>query len=139
MNLKNIIDNSGDSVLEEYFYSKGILTIALDVTELEKKIKIEIKTGDISFSNYYLEKKEELYRTCRIEIQELSSVLLVENSFYVPSKTFGKLMTESRLDYNLAYGKKNSDIKYIFSLVGYDRLVSCLLPDLNCITIEIET
>jgi len=49
--------------------------------------------------------------------------------------TFGKLMRESRLNYNLAYGKKSSKFRYIFSLKGYYNLVSCLISDLDAISI----
>jgi hypothetical protein len=134
--MKNIIDNSGDSILEEYSYSKGILTIIMDITELEIKVKIKINTDRLSFDNAYIDKKEELYRTCRIEIQELLNVLSTENNIYVPSSDFRKLMNESKSNFNLAYGKKISEIKFIFSLVGYSKLISCLLSDLNSITIE---
>ena len=137
--LKNIIDNSGDSILEKYTYSEGILTINLYLTDLERKVEIKIKTDILSFNNYYLEKREELYRTCRIEIQDLLNVLSIESksNIYIPSSTFGKLMNETRLNYSLAYGKKSSELKYIFSLVGYGRLLSCLLTDLDCIAIDI--
>ena len=137
LDLKNIIDKSGDSILEEYSYSGGFLTIILDMSELERKINIRIRTDNLSFNNNFLEREEE-YRTCRIEIQKLLDVLLVENNIYIPSNSFGKLVNESRLNYNLAYGKKCLAIRYIFSLVGYGILVSCLLSDLTCISIEEE-
>ncbi|WP_299183606.1 hypothetical protein [uncultured Chryseobacterium sp.] len=134
--LDKIIYNSGDSILEKYSYSDGILAIDLNLTELEKKVKIRIRTDNLSFNDYYVNKKEDLYRTCRIEFQELLNILSLENSIYVPSKDFGRLMRETRLRLNLAYGKKSSEIKYIFSLVGYDRLITCTVSDLACIHIE---
>ncbi|MGJ1446713.1 hypothetical protein ACR79S_12380 [Sphingobacterium spiritivorum] len=134
--LDKIIHNSSDCILEKYSYSKGILIIKLNLTEIEKKVKIGIKTNSLSFSDYYLNKEEDLYRTCRIEFQELLTILSSENGIYVPSKDFGKLMSETRLRLNLAYGKKSYEIKYIFSLVGYDRLITCTISDLSCIWIE---
>lgn len=133
--LDKIIHNSGDSILDKYSYSDGILTIDLDLTELDKKVKIRIRTDSLSFNDYYVNKTEDLYRTCRIEFQELLNILSLENSIYVPSKDFGRLMSETRLRLNLAYGKKSSEIKYIFSLVGYDRLITCTVSDLACINI----
>lgn len=134
--LDKIIHNSGDSILEKYSYSDGILEIDLDLTELEKKVKIRIRTDNLSFNDYYVNKAEDLYRTCRIEFQELIDILSLENSIYVPSKDFGKLMNETRSRLNLAYGKKSSEIKYFFSLVGYDRLIACTVSDLACIDIK---
>jgi len=134
--LKYITENSGDSTFENYIYSKGILTIYLFMGDYDKKIIIKIKTDYLYFNNYYLEKSEELYRTCRIEVKELQEVLEVQNNIYVPANNFGKFMTEKKMNYHLAYGNKASEIKYIFSIVGYDSLVSCVLSGLENITIE---
>ena len=134
--LDRIINNSSDSILENYSYSDGILVINLDLTELEKKVKIRIRTENLSFNDYYVNKKEYVYRTCKIELQELSNILSLEKNIYVPSKDFGKLMNESKLRLNLAYGKKSSEIKYIFYLSGYEKLIACTVSDLSCIIIE---
>lgn len=133
---EKIIQNSSDSIIEKYSYFDGVLTIDLDLPELDKKVKIRIRTDSLSFDNYYIEKKDDLYRTCRVEFKELLNILSVENNIYVPSNDFAKLMNETRLSCNLAYGKKSSEFKYIFSLVGYSRLMSCLVADLACISIE---
>ncbi|MGC4129626.1 MAG: hypothetical protein QM564_08730 [Bergeyella sp.] len=136
INLEYLIKNSGDSILENYSYSKGILALILNIEELNKKLKIKIKTEYLSFNNFYIGKNEELYRTCRIELEDLTKVLSVENGIYLPSINFGKMMNESKSHYNLAYGKKISELKEIFSLVGYGKLVSCLISELNDIIIE---
>lgn len=130
-----LIENSGDSILENYNYSKGALTISLKLDELNEKISLKIKTDELSFNNYFLDKTEDLYKTCRVEILELSNILSMENGIYIPSSDFGKLMNEKKLDYHLAYGEKQSTCKFIFSLVGYERLVSCLISDLDSIVV----
>lgn len=136
-NLQYTIENSGDSRLENYVYSEGILMINLNLGEIEKKVLIKIRTDIISFQNFYFDKlKDYSLRTCRIEIQALSSILSIENGIYIPSKIFGKFMNETRLNYHLGYGEKVSPTKFIFSLVGYGRLISCIVSDKNCITIR---
>lgn len=110
--------------------------ILLYLTEIDKRVKLLIRTDSLVFNNFYLEKEEELYRTCRIDIEELLPILFVENGIYIPPSEFGKLMAEVRLDYNLAYGKKASQLKYILSLIGYGNLVSCLISGLDAIVIE---
>lgn len=134
--LDNIINNSADSILEGYSYLKGTLIIDLDLVELDKKVEIKIKTDYLSINSFYTEKIEDIFRTCRIEVQNLEDVLTVKNGIYVPSNDFGKLMNETKSNYNLVYGKKTSELKYIFSLIGYDRLISCVLSDLNCVGIS---
>ncbi|TFF39121.1 hypothetical protein [Mucilaginibacter psychrotolerans] len=135
INLNELIYNSGDSTIEGYSYSAGILTLDLNAAEFENKIRVKIHTDMLSFNGYYLNNKIDLYKICRIEIQPLTMVLNTENGIYIPAKTFEAIMKETRLHYNLAYGKKASEFKYLFSLTGYDRIVNCLLSDLSSITI----
>src|SRR5687768_15017596 len=97
VNLKDIIENSGDSIIEEYVYAHGVLSIDLYRDDLNKKIKIFIRTDHVTFNNYYLAKREKLFRTCRIEIEDLRKVLSTNNGIYVPPAIFGKLMNESSL------------------------------------------
>ncbi len=104
--------------------------------ELDKKLIISLKTGDLYFNNFYLSQKEILYKTCRIEIAELTNILQLENGIYTPSDSFGKFMNEARKNYNLAYGKKSSEVKYLFSLVGYSNLISCVFEDHECIAVK---
>ena len=132
--LEYIINHSGDSILRSHLYSEGVLIINLELTELDRQIKLRIKTEDMSFDNRHAYDDTAIYKTCRIEIQALD-ILSQENGIYIPPNTFGKLMRESRLNYHLAYGKKSSDLKYIFSLRGYYNLVSCLISDLDAISI----
>lgn len=136
LSLDDIIKNSGDSSLESYKYSEGVLILIINLNDIENKILFKIKTDSMSFNNSFLYKEEELYRTCRIEIQELSNALQIENGIYIPSKLFGKLMNEKRLNFHLAYGEKTNNVNYIFTLVGYERFVSCLISDLSCISFE---
>jgi hypothetical protein len=136
LNITHIVENSGDSVLSGYEYSVGVLAISLDLSDIDMKVLIKIKTDSMLVKNYYLNKVESLYRTCRIEIQELPHILAVKDDIYIPPTDFGKLMSEKRSNYHLAYGEKTTTVKYLFSLVGYDRFISCIVLDLDCITIE---
>lgn len=138
MDLDYVIRNSNDAILEDHIYSKGNIIIKLFLTNLDKQIKLIVKTNQVAFDHIYLDKNEEFYRTCRIELLELSTVLSTENNIYIPPCNFGKLMRETRLNLNLAYGKKNSEIKFIFSLVGYGRLICCLISNLEDIYIDVK-
>jgi hypothetical protein len=133
--LADIIDSSGDSLLETYAYANGFLTVKLTLGETEQKVELAMPTEHLSFDACCLAKKEDLYRTCRIVIQDLSQVISVANGVYVPAPDFGKLMQQAKANYNLAYGKKASHWKYLFSLIGYGHLVSCLLADLEAVSI----
>lgn len=134
-NLEYYIGISPDSVIDNYSYSEGVLIININLMDLDNSIKLKIKTDVLSVNSYYLNKKEELFRTCRLELNKLSEILDIKNNIYVPANDFGKFMNESKLKYNLAYGKKSSSIKYSLSLIGYDVLISCLIEDVNSIEI----
>lgn len=135
--IDKIIDFGGDSILKNYHYAYGVLMLDMYHSDFDKNVKIRIKTDYLIFNNYYyLEEKEDLYRTCRIEFHTLSDILSIENGIYVPSKEFGKFMSETKLRLNLAYGKKSSESKYLLSLMGYDRLISCVVMDRSHIEIE---
>lgn len=127
LNIEYIIENSGDCLVSEYEYAAGTLAISLELSDIDISVLIKIRTDNIAVKNYYLNKVEPLYKTCRIEIEELILRLGVENGIYIPSADFGKLMNERRSNYHLAYGEKVTVVKYIFSLIGYDRLISCVI------------
>ena len=129
------VNNSGDSLLYMYAYANGFLTVKLTLGATEQKVELAMPTEDLCFDASCLAKKENLYRTCRIVIQDLSQVISIVNGVYVPASDFGQLMQEAKANYNLAYGKKASHWKYLFSLIGYGRLVSCLLSDLEAVSI----
>jgi hypothetical protein len=136
IDLEYLTRYSGDLILQEYSYSEEHLIIVLTLDEIEQDIKLTIKTEVLSFETFYLEKKEILFRTCRIQIDKLLNILSTEKGYYIPDINFEKLMKQTREKYNLAYGRKSTEMKYLFSLVGYDRLISCLVSDLEFIKIE---
>lgn len=135
MHLNFLIKNSGDSTLKEYSYSKGTLDLTLDVYDLDKLIKISIKTDRLAFEGFYTNHDNDTHKTCWIELMQVSKVLQVENGHYIPSKIFGNYMKEVRANYYLAYGKEATDSLYLFSLVGYSRILSCLVLDIDSIVI----
>jgi len=136
LDLKYFIENSGDSTFENYSYLKGLLTVTLLLTDLDKRIIIEVKTDLLSFNNFYLQKSEDLYKTCHIEIKELEKFVKIHNNIYIPSDNFGLFMKEKKLNYNLVYGLLAYENKYLLSITGYDALISCVVSSLENITIK---
>ena len=134
--LESLINNSGDSTLEKCEFSGGVLSIHLKLFSSPQTVLITIETDVFSCNNSYLRKREEWFRTCRIEMTNVSEVLDVENGFYIPGKTFAEVMKESRSNYNLFYGKRAEKVLYIFSLIGYDVLLSCSVANLGRIKVE---
>ena len=135
-NLQYYIDHSGDSVLERYSYSNEELELILMMSELDISVRISIKTTQMTFAKFHLEKQAGSFRVCRMVLEDLSAVLSTENGYYIPGNSFKEVMRQSKLNYNLAYGKKITEVKYMFSLVGYGRLISCLIADMNRIEIS---
>ena len=66
---------------------------------------------------------------CFIELKPLTDLLRTENGIYVPANNFGQMMKETRLNLNLAYGLKTSEFGFILSLLGVNRLLSCIIKN----------
>jgi hypothetical protein len=129
MRFEDLVARSGDSQLINYNFSKEILTIHLEIEELDGSYLISILTEivrgeQLTFNN-------DVLRTCRLELIELSKVLSVKNNFYIPNSNFGKIMQEVRNGLFLAYGRKNLDVKWVLNVTGYSCLLSCLINDLD--------
>ncbi len=125
MKLKDIIKTSGDSYLEKYEYSKGVVTLQLELDELDRKILISIKSSLMAFN--VPEISERAYRTCFLELIELSDVLRSNNGIYIASEEFGQFMREKRENLNLAYGLREKENRFIFSLSGSEKLISLII------------
>lgn len=132
--LQDIIKISGDSYLENYEYSHGIVKLMLELDELDRKILISIKSSLMAFN--VPEMKERVYRTCFIELTKLSDVLKSRNGIYFASEEFGKFMKEKRENLNLAYGLREKENQFIFSLSGSEKLVSLIVRNEDDISFQ---
>ncbi len=125
LSFEKIIEKSGDSILCDYSFSNGQLKIVLELDELDQYLYLNIKTTTIYCERVSIVSGVE--KNCRIETLKLDDFLPTENGFYVPSKTFSGLMKEFKQGLNLAFGFRSSDKKYLLNLVGYSRLLSCIM------------
>lgn len=130
----DFIEKSGDSILENYSFSDSNLIVELKC-ETDENLILSVNTDVICVNSFYLQKEEEFYRTCHIEMKQLSNVLKVKDGFFVPPADFTELLIETRANYNLAYGKKKNQYEYIFTLVGYGNLISCLIKNIDSIDV----
>lgn len=127
MNIDELIAHSGDSKLKKYHYDNENLSITIEIDDLNLDVKMKIPTNKLSID--MLQKNDDILKTCYIEISLIKDFLDVKNGIYTPSNDFGKMMREVKLDLNLAYGLRETEFKYILSLVGYSRLISCIVAD----------
>lgn len=131
INLQQLINKSGDSKLLNYEYQSGILKFTLEMDELDCDITIEIITNTLKTEPIKGENK--ILQTCRLELTDLATVLQAENNVFVPHKDFGRFMQEIKSNVYLGYGYKTKAKVWLFSIVGYQRLISCIVEDLNSI------
>ncbi|WP_046242291.1 hypothetical protein [Hymenobacter terrenus] len=133
--LADVVSNSGDSVLESYTYAEGHLQLVLVLGENDQKVVLSLSTDYLAFAGATLANTETSSRTCFLALEELSQVLSIENGVYMPAAGFDKLMQQTRANYHLAYGRKAAAWTHLLSLIGYGRLVSCLVADVAAISI----
>jgi hypothetical protein len=97
--------------------------------ELDGVYAIAIPTNLVQAKE--LSSENHVLKTCRLELIELNKISIVAQGYYVPNSHFGKMMKEMRCGVFLAYGQKRSDVKWLLNVVGYSRLLSCLVTDLE--------
>ncbi len=73
----------------------------------------------------------DIEKICHIELLSVSDELETKNGYYVPHDDFPKLMRSCKKGLNLAYGIKSDNKVFIFSLVGYTRLMSCVISRID--------
>jgi hypothetical protein len=126
---EELVARSTHAQLLGYEFADGVLTIHLEIDELDGLYVINIPTNyvygeKISFENNDL-------RSCRLDLLELSEILDVDGEIYVPNANFEIMMGEMQSGISLAYGSSCAEAKWLLSAIGYSRLLSCLISDLE--------
>ncbi len=124
-----IIQKSSDSYLESCIYKDNRVLLRVNLDEIDKLVELSINTNHL-FLNIP-ESTEIPYRTCFFELLELKNILKVSNGIYSPASNFGDFMKEKRDNLNLAYGLRSSQFKFLFSLIGSEKLVSFVISDIS--------
>ncbi len=117
MTIDELVLRSGDSDLLELKYdcNKNLLEFTLDVDDLDQDISFEVVTKEVRFGNLNIRNKN-----CHLRLISLLEELSTNNGIYIPSTDFGEFMNETRKGYNLAYGKRITEISHILILTGSD-------------------
>ena len=129
MSISQLAKISGDSILNSFKYSEGIVEIILQLYELDEEAKIVFESNLIQYS--FPSNIGAPYRSCFLEIIELANVMNQINGIYVPSADFIGIMKEKRKDLNLAYGLKSREYKFLLSLRSSKPLASMIIKDLR--------
>lgn len=125
MNLRELVDTSGDSHLIEFRFNNSILEVRIFHDEFDNEVIFKIRTNTVFGAD--LSEQDDIASTCRIEFSSVKGLLSEENGYFVAAKQFSMMMKETKLHLNLAYGVKAVEKVYLFSLVGYSRILSCLV------------
>lgn len=134
MNLEQLITKSGDSQLISYHFSNSLLSITLDFDELDSLVTIKIPTSFLRVSKT----DSSIPLTCHLELLRVDEKLATANTRYVPNSDFGQMMNEIRSGLSLAYGRKKTGNEFVLNVVSYERLISCLIDNLEDVQVDIE-
>ncbi len=126
---EELIASSTNSQLLGYEFADGILTLHLEIEELDGIYVINIPTNYVYGENLSSESHD--LRSCRLDLTELSEILDVYGSVYVPNANFEIMMSEVQCGVSLAYGQTCTEVKWLLSAIGYSRILSCLISDLD--------
>jgi hypothetical protein len=134
MTLTEIIEKSGDSSLKKVGYQPGELTIGFELGEEPYFIELSIETYRVSFFPG-LEISNKHSPTFYIDFRDLDDCLFDYGPLYIPNQNKSLLMEQINNGYYLAYGLKQKDYQYFFSLKGASRLVNCIVRNIDAIKI----
>jgi hypothetical protein len=134
--LEKLIGYSGDSLLIDYVFRDGIAQLTLNMDELEVCMVISIPTDTIraeDISDLVKNRRTEAL-TCYLHIIELSTLLKTQHGYYMAPTDFVSLMKDTRLGVSLAYGRKITEVSWLFRVIGSSLLFSCLVSDTKTIS-----
>jgi hypothetical protein len=125
IDIVDLLKSSGDAQFIKSIFQNNLLTILLKLYD-DSHVKISIKT-DTVFSYDIENSVNPVINNCRVDFENLENLLAMKNGYYIPPSGFGEFMKDVKKCYNLAYGKKISDISWLFSIKGYEVLVACIV------------
>lgn len=128
-NFTNLVNISGDSTLLDYKYQSSILELILELDELDEDFELKIKTNIV---RAILPKQAKpIFYTCRLELLNLSEQLSQQNGYYIPHSNFGQMKRQVNTGVSLAYGLNINEAKWCLNVIGYERLISCIVNNLK--------
>lgn len=130
LRFEELIAHSENSRLLGYEFADGVLNIHLEIDELDGLYVISIPTNFVYGEKLSLERDD--LRLCRLDLLELREILDVDaGGVYIPNSNFEIMMNEVQCGASLAYGENCLQAKWLLSAIGYSRLLSCLITDLD--------
>ncbi len=132
--LKELIPNSGDSQIIDFVYKAGQAIVELDIDDDIYRLRLNTTMMALAIP----EATDEAHRTCFLKLTPLEEHLSIQNSIYMPPPDFAGIMKDKRMNFNLAYGLKCSEYKFILTLMSSSPLASFVINDLESVTIENE-
>jgi hypothetical protein len=126
---EELVASSTHSHLLGYEFTDGILTIHLEIDDLDGIYVINIPTNYVYGENISSESPD--LRNCRLDLIELSEILDVYGSVYVPNANFEIMMSEVQCGVSLAYGQPCTEAQWLLNAIGHSRLLSCFISDLE--------
>ena len=128
---EELVSRSGDSQLIGYRFESGIATLELELDHDSSTVQIDLPTKLVFAQTLDFTDDNDIGLLCRLEIVELTPLLRTLHGYYMPPAAFADVMKETRRGLSLAYGQKQNEVKWLVNVIGYDRLFSCLLGEIN--------
>lgn len=128
---EELVSKSGDSQLKHYRFQNGIATLKLELYEDVSTVRIDFPTKLVFAQTLDFTDTHDINLICRLEIIALETVLRTQHGYYMSPTDFADVMKETRRGLSLAYGQKQSEVKWLVNVIGYDRLFSCLVSELS--------
>ena len=134
--MKRIQDLSGDSTADEIRLSDGVVRFVFADHDSDCSDLVEINT-DVAIIPAVLAPIHPVLPKL-IEIAEFLPVAADSGRYMAPTG-FGDMMNATRQGAHLALGRRRSDWRYVFQLVGTTNSLVCLVANVESIRISIKS
>lgn len=130
--LSAIRDLSGDSTARDIAFSGGAVRFLFDDYDTDLTVSIEITT-DIAI----IPANTGPIHPVLPALVSLADILpkQADSDIYISPTSFGELMDATRQGAHLALGRRASEWRFVFQLVGNGKPLTCLVADENAIRI----
>ncbi len=138
MTINQLIEMSGDSILEAHSFKAGVLTVKFFPFDSNfSHITISIPT-DYLICNISPNSNLDSAYFFLVMKRLTDHVSISKEGYFLPPIDFVQLMKDRKVGITLCYGRKSTEVNYLFFLQSVTPLITCLVKDPEEILIQTE-
>lgn len=135
VDIEQLIATSGDSSIVAVSSLNGIVTVELDIDEFEST-RLIVRASSFFTS---LDPRGEPFNTGFLDLCELDGKVATENGYFVPPVALADVMKQTTQLFQLAWGKKTDECRYLLYFRGSRILFAAPIREPGDVSCEVAT